>query len=422
MINVAVKRRELMTGLLTIALSSVYRAQRASSVPDDGPMLQQLLDTARSGAVIKLSPREYTIGQELVFKSNNITLDLNGATLHAMSGRQFEFVLKAVGRSGLIVSNGTIDANGAGRASGQTIRFMGGGFIDSTECVFDAITVKNTLGFGAEPAVGLTIGGRSKRCQFNGCTAVDCGTLIKPSDGFFMSGDGCLGQNCIATNCYDTGFVVESSNYSGYSRCMATRCSAGAAVTNASGLPARGNFLRQVTVIDWNSPVTGGIQIGVPTKTDGNLIDSQIDVSMSAPSKGRGIGPAINVRQLGRGKAVGVRITGQIDGASAQGVLIQGDDVVISMAITGVRAAAVQFDGASIGGRVVRSTIRGGRVGVAATGDVKALVQQSELSGQSEYNAYAYDDSCITVSDTKLGIAGIAHVGKARGKTCTKAR
>jgi hypothetical protein len=384
---------------------------------DDGSKLQLFINAIPANGRGVLPAGIYITGQELTFPNNGVTLDLNGATIKAKAGAQFEYILKATSRTGIVVRNGTLDANQANRATGQTVRFMGGGFIDCDDCKFVGVLAQNVLGYGAVPGVGLTIGGVSNRCNFEMCSAINCGTALLPADGFFMSGNNCLGIGCTAQNCFDTGFVVESSNNSGYSGCTAKNCSGGAAITNASASDVRGNFLSAVTIIDWNSAVTGGVQIGVPTATAGNLLDSEADVIVLAPTGGKGTGPAINVRQNGSGKAIGLRLTGRINTASTQGVLIDGDDVTVTMDIQGTASNAVQVQTGRTGARIVGLRIKAGTNGVATTGTAVCEVSGCDIAGQSGYNIYAFDTSTVTATMNKLGSAGIANTGKDGGAT-----
>lgn len=384
---------------------------------DDGAKLQLFINAIPANGKGVLPAGIYITGQELTFPNNNVTLDLNGATIKAKNSAQFEYILKGTNRTGVVIRNGTLDANQANRASGQTIRFMGGGFIDCDDCKFVGVTAQNVLGFGADPGVGLAIGGVSNRCNFELCSAINCGTLALPADGFFMSGNNCLGIGCTAQNCFDTGFVVESSNNSGYSGCTAKTCSAGAAITNAIATDVRGNFLNAVTIIDWSSAVTGGVQIGVPTATAGNLIDSDVNVIVLAPTGGKGVGPAINVRQLGAGRVQGLRLTGLVNTATTQGVLIDGDDVTVSMDIQGTASNAVQVQTGRTGARVVGSRIKAGTNGVATVGTAVCEVSGCDISGQSGYNIYAFGTSTVTATMNKLGSAGVGNVGKDGGAT-----
>lgn len=385
---------------------------------DDTAELQALINNTPSGQTANLSKAVYIITGTITGKAG-VTLDMNGATIIAEFNTKFEYMILASGLTDFHVVNGVFDANASNRTTGQTNRLMTLGFINCTDCSAARLRVQNTLGFLPSgttipvSAVGLVIGGTSLRCSFDECTAVNCGTVDLPSDGFFVSGDQCLVSGCKATSCTDTGFIIETSNYSGVTGCTANLCGGGAAIVNGSGLNKRGNFLKALTINDWKSAVTGGVQIGCPINSTGNLYDTDVDVIITAPTSGRGVGPAINVNQAGGGRAIGVTIQGRINGATEQGVLVDGDDVLITgMTISGTSGAAVQFQPGRIDGRVEGGRINGGLNGVVGLGNTRFSVAGVRFKDQVGWGVYAYDTATAEVDNCTFLNPGAGRVGK----------
>lgn len=392
---------------------------RGDGTTDDGPALQRFLDAIPANGIGVLPPGVYVTGLALTFPNGNVTLDMQGATIKAKAGAQFEYLLAASNKSGIVVRNGTLDANQVERASGQTIRFCGGCFIDCTECTFDNIVAKNTLGHSGMSAVALGIGGVSVRCRIQNCMLIDCGLLQSPSDGVFTSGNQNLVSNCIAKNCTDTGFVIESSNHCGITGCIAFDCSAAAGITNATNTDNYGNYIDGLTVHGWIAPVTGAICIGHPlSRTTGILYDTALSNILLLPRPGgKGQGPAIFIRDTGRPRTTRVRLDNiMIRTSTAQGILIDGHDVAVRNAdIAGTDSSAVQFQAGSTGGLVAGSRIAGGTFGVAASGAGAVMVRDCAIAGQVNYNLYAFDTATIISLMNVLGAAGVNHIGKAAG-------
>lgn len=259
--------------------------------------IQAAIEAAPAFSSVGLSASQYTIGNTIVGK-DNVTLDLKWTKITARAGTSFEYMVLATGKTGWHVINGTLDANKANRESVQGIRFMGGGLITCVESSFRFINARNCLGFNSIPAVAMAIGGGSSKCKFATCHAQDCGdeSGTKGSDAFFMSGDNNIGNACTAENCTDTAFACESSNNSGYIGCSMKHCSVLGAISNATNVDKRGNFLNGLSGIDWKAGVTGGIQVAAYQA--GHLLDCVINsVSLTAPDPLRGIGPGINIRK-----------------------------------------------------------------------------------------------------------------------------
>ena len=389
---------------------------------DDGPELQAWLNAIPTNGKGVLPPGIYITGQELTIPTDNITIDLQGATIKAKAGAQFEYVLKGASRAGVVVRNGTLDANQSNRSSGQTVRFMGGGFLTSTDCRFENMTAKNTRGYSGTPAVGITASGT--RVKAVNCTAVDCGQSGNASDGFYFSGTQAMIVGCTAYNCYDTGFVIESSDDSGIVGCTAKTCGAGAAITNATADAKRGNYISGLTVEDWDSSVTGGVQIGA--LSTGNLLDTRLDgLVMTAPT--RGTGPAINVRKTSSGTVNGLSINGvTINEASAQGILVDGLQVRITDAVVqGTTDACIQFQTGATGS-VALSRLVGGSFGVSVNGTASVetfcnkIVDQDVVGAAGGYGVYAEDTSTVVSMFDEISNAATAATGADGGATLTR--
>ncbi len=372
-------------------------------VTNDRDAIQNLLDALGEFDTLWFPPGNYVINGTLNVPVSNVSL-VGPAKIVAQNGTSFEYMLLVNSKSGVTVRELEFDANQANRSSGQTIRFMAAGFIACSDCSFLRCTARNTRGYNSVPAVGLAIGGASIRCRVDSCLLVDCGgnpTLGLGSDGVFTSGDQNVISNCIATNCTDTGFVIESSNQSIITGCTTLDCNAGAAITNATSSTKSGNIINGLTVKNWSSSVTGGIQIGVPTSDSGNLVDTEVCgvvmyAETAAPAS-RGVGPAINVRTQGAGRAVGVSIAScRIEGATAQGILINGDEVtVVGCAVKGTGASCVQFQGGS-NGHAANNYLKGGTFGVTAATTASVVAQSNACVTQSNTGIYASGTSSIT--------------------------
>lgn len=408
-----VERRAALAGILSLTLPAIAGA--ASTLPRvtgrrlDARAIAAALDRASPGSRITI-PQGVYVAHEPLRPRSGVTLDLNRSVIIAADDATFEYLVVCEKLHNFRIENGTLDVNGAGRARATPMRKCGLLFDGCEDCEAHGVTISDTMGHQDLHAVcAATIGG-SQRCGFRKCLATEAGTLPLASDGFFISGDNCYAIDCDAHRCTDTGFVLESGNFGLIEDCRAVDCSAGGAITNASALVSRGNRIRRLVITNWHATVTGGISVGVPTKQTGDLVDSEIDTIMKIGPNGKGLGPAIAVRTLGGGRTRGLKLTGIIEGASAQGVLVDGTDVTVAMDIRNAGASCVQFeDGSS--GIVMNARLRGGTFGVSALGDAQVEVRDSDIAGQRNHNVYGFARSHIALRRTSLGVAGIGHVG-----------
>lgn len=387
-----------------------------NGVADDTVAIQAAIDATPVYGTTFFPAGTYIITATLNLKSNT-GVDGQGATIKAKDAVNFEYMMLAASKTNVTVKNIRFDANKANRSAGQNVRFMCLGFTDCDDCTASNVYVENARGYSSIPAVGLAVGGSSIRCKIENCTAVNCGDSgANAADGFFASGESNLIIGCLATNCTDTGFVIESSNASGIVGCIARSCNAGAAITNAVNADKYGNFISGVSVFDWNSAVTGGIQIGCPLNTStGALYDTVVsDVTVVAVTGGKGTGPAINLRQTGTPKAVRVTLNNvRIRTASAQGILVDADQVSIrGCDISGTTNACIQFQDGSTSNFVAGCQLVGGSFGITTAGNSSLVCESNSMLSQTSYGVYAFDASTIVSMFNVVQTPGVNYFGK----------
>lgn len=392
-----------------------------TGVTDSATAIQAAIDAAPTQGSVVFAPGTYIIGSTINLKSN-IIVDGCGATVKAKDATNFEYMMLASSKVNVQVQNIRLNANKAGRSAGQNIRFMGLTFDGCDDCTASNVYVENTRGYNSIPAVGIAIGGTSIRCKIENCTASNCGDSgANISDGYFASGESNLIIGSLAVNCTDTGFVIESSNCSGIVGCIARSCNAGAAITNAVNDDKYGNFISGVSILDWNSSVTGGIQIGCPLSTStGALYDTVVsDVSIVAVAGGTGTGPAINIRKTGTPKTVRLTLNNvRIRTASMQGIVIDGDQVSIrGCDISGTTNACIQFQTGSANNFVSGCTLVGGSFGITSGGTASVVAEANYCQSQTSWGIYAFDTSTITSMFNVVKNPGVNFIGKDGGAT-----
>ena len=319
---------------------------------DDTAAIQAALNAAPQYATVFFPYGNYIISDELVIPTANLLIT-GRARITAKAGAQFEFMMKATSLSGITVENLRFDANKANRSTGATIRFMGVLFAACTECQFINLRVENCRGYNGISGVGIAAAGQSVRCRIDGCVIINCGDAgnspATDADAIFTSGEQNVISNCIATNCTDTGFVIESSNLSVITGCTSRLCGAGAAITSANASDKQGNIIDGLTIFNWYGSV-GAIQIGVPGAYAGNLINSIVSnvvIIAETPTYGTP-GPAIFFSgSPGYGEVQGATLSNiRIRGAATQGILVnRGSAINIhSSYITTTTDACIQFN------------------------------------------------------------------------------
>lgn len=361
------------------------------------------------------------ISGEITIPNSYITLS-GPCKIAAKAATNFEYMLRATSLTEVIIKDFHFDANKTGRSSGQNVRFMGAAFTTCTDSKFISCTVENCLGYSSVSAVGLALASGGTRCSAINCYVLNCGGTAgtDSADGIFTSGTQNVIANCIASACTDTGFVIESSNYSVISGCTAVTCSAGAAITNATDSDVHGNIINGLTISNWSASNTGGIQIGVPTDVNiGNLLDSEIsNVVFYANTSTYGAGPAIDIRKGALAKATGVTISNvRVNGSKNQGILVDANDVVINnFQMKGGTDACIQFKTGTTGGVVQNSYLNGGTYGVISVGTAVVITQGNVCTGNG-YGLFAQDTSTITSVMNIITSPSTARTGKDAGAT-----
>jgi parallel beta-helix repeat protein len=388
--------------------------------------LQAALDVVPAYGELEINGT-FLIDSELIIKQDNIRIHGKGR-INAKAGTNFEYMMKAIGRTGVTVEGLKFDANKDARAATQNVRFMGLGFIGCTECEAIGVRVKGARGYGGVSAVGIAAAGGSIRCRVDGCTISDCGDAgnapATDADAIFTSGEQNVITGCIAANCTDTGFVIESSNQSVISACTARFCGAGAGITSANNSDKSGNIIDGVTVYDWFGSV-GAVQIGIPGGYTGNLLESKIaNVTIIAerPAYG-GPGPAVLVSgTAGFGEVKGVTISNlRVKGAATQGVIVQrGTDVRVENSdVSGTTDACIQFN-AGTGHQVIGCRLRDGSFGVLASTTAQVFTQNNVFDGVG-YGLAAFNTSQITSAFNWWKLVTAGRISKDAGATITAA-
>ena len=385
-------------------------------VTDDTAAIQAALDSVPEYGTVIFPSGTYVISNELIINTDNILIT-GRARINAKANTQFEYMLKATGRTGVTVENLKFDANKDNRKASQTVRYMGVGFSGCTECQFINLQVQGCLGYNGTSSVAVVAAGQSIRCRIEGCVMIDCGEAglspAKDSDGIFTSGEQNVISNCIAENCTDTGFVIESSNQSVIDGCTARQCGAGAGVTSASSSDKSGNIISNVTVFNWYGSV-GAIQVGIPGAYAGNLLNtivSDISIIAETPTYG-GPGAAIVISGTATyGEVQNLLLSNvRIKGAATQGIVVQrGTNVHVRNAhITGTTNACVQFTNGTEH-LVSNSYLSDGSFGVYAGNASEVFVSDCVIRNSTSNGIYAANTSTIYTSNNIIkGTTGVS--------------
>lgn len=316
----------------------------SDNATDDSVAWARLL--AIGGIDIVFSGPSIVSGQVTPTADNISIRGLNkSAVIRAKPGSNFEYLFRAVGRSGIKVQGVTFDANQANRVGALTSRAVAFDYNDCTDCSVDDCVFIGAIGDGTIPGVCCALSGTGSRNKVTRSMAKDGGVVGKAADGFYCSASDSLIEGSTAVNCLDTAFVLESCNGSGIAACRAVGCSVGAAVTNAIGTDTYGNYINGLSITDWDSSVTGGIQIAALAA--GNLLGTLVEgVVMQGINSF--VGPAVEVRKASTGVVNGLDLDVTVRNASAQGILIDSAlDVSVKAKISGTTDAAIQVQGNS---------------------------------------------------------------------------
>lgn len=386
---------------------------------DDTTALQAAIN---SGAKCVFLPAgTYLVSAQITLVTGQ-TLQGQGAgvtTVIAKAATNFQYVTYNSGGSGIKVTGITFDANQANRIGVLTTTAIPMLLTGVTDCEISECTFQNALGTVSVPGFGFALGGTSTRCTVTNCRALNNGTASKPADGFYCSASDSLISNCIAYNCTDTAFALESCSNSGIVGCVSDGCSCGGAITNAINTDTYGNYINGLTVSNWNATVTGGIQIGNPLSTStGVQYDTLVNavVIRANTSGGYGVGPAINVRATGTPKPTRVTVSNCIvEGATLQGILF--NDCVSCTAtgnvVKGTTGATVQFNEGS--GHVALGNYCDGTYMITTLTASATFMGNVCINGT--YGTYALDTSTLNSYNNFVSNISVAYHGKDAGAT-----
>lgn len=286
-----------------------------------------------------------------------------------------------------------VDANSFNRTGVLSTRTMAIEINSGTDCDLTDCVARNVIGSSLGiPGVGIATSGGGLRVNTLRCKAFDCGTLEKPADGFFCSSSYSVNTDDYAENCFDTGGVVESCSYSGFTRLRSKNCGAGGAISNAIGSDTYGCWM-DVEVENWRSAVTGGVQ--VLCAAAGSLLDSWANVTLTAVTQG--IGPAINFRETSTGRINGFTLKPRVRGGSGtnQGVVGSALRLLIDTpAISGTGDSCIQFTRDSTV-TIAGGDLTGGTHSIAALQTARIVASGTQCISPSGYCMYAYDSSSV---------------------------
>jgi hypothetical protein len=146
---------------------------------------------------------------------------------------------------------------------------------------------------------------------------------------------------------------------------------------------------------------------------------------MTASLPTYGSGPAVNIRSVGSGKAIGVSINGLViqgsgltrAGATLQGVVVNGNSVRVRNSDINVAEVGVNFLTGTVDGVVSNCTFTSGTFAISTSGTAICNVQNNICDGQSSWGIYAFDTSEILSTFNIVKNATVGGIGKDAGAT-----
>ncbi|NWB62360.1 hypothetical protein [Pseudomonas sp. F1002] len=402
------------TGLLyRLKHTGMSTYQAAGAVGDDATNDADAMDRFHASTLNLAGIGKFMTSRGLTFPSpagRSIEGVPGQFKIRSQSNTNHEVTFRSQSPVNLKIVGLEVDANSFNRTGVLTTRTMAIEINSGTDCDLTDCVARNVIGSSSGiPGVGIATSGSGVRVNTLRCKAFDCGTIDKPADGFFCSSSYSVNTDNYAENCFDTGGVVESCSYSGFTKLRSKNCGAGGAISNAVGFDTYGCWM-DVEVENWRSSVTGGVQF--LCSAAGGLLDCSANVTMSAPLYG--IGPAVNFRETGTGRINGFSLWPRIRGGSGtnQGILGSGIRIQINApAISGANDSSIQFQGASTV-TVMGGEITGGLHSMAALGTARIVANDTQCVSPTAWCMYAYDSSSIFYNGVVPFNPGAGYAGK----------
>lgn len=399
-------------------------------VTDDTADIQAAITAANAsgGSVVFLPAGTYQLSSRLNLASNVQLVGAGmGITILRMAATSTaDSVIYGTGLSNVRVADLSVDVNGSARSAYAGT--MSGVLISiSTNVTLFNIEVYGALGSTAPASAFAVALAQVTRGLIFGCVARDSGTASRAADAFYCGpNEQTLIEGCVALNCTDSGFVLESCNASGIVGCTSKGCRVGAAISAAFNGDCYGNYIDGLTVYDWDSTVSGGLY--VRTTGTGSLYDTKIsNVIMRRIS---GAGPAVQIYNVSASTAVIENVTLSnvtVHGAGTQGFLVSGASgrptryvVLNGCQVFGtVGASAVQIQSTCADVRVMSCVLSyaasAASIGVLITNGVRCSVESCRILGDSTNVTYGVffsgtNTNCAVVSSS-IDAVTVSRVG-----------
>lgn len=338
-----------------------------------------------------------------------------GFKLRSQDNTDHETTFRSVNPVGLMLQNFEVDANSFNRTGVLTTRTIALEISGGTDCMLENCIGRRAIGSaGGIPGVCVATSGAGLRVNTLRCKAFDGGTAAKPADGFFCSSSYSTNIGNYAENCFDTGHVIESCNYSGATDAVSKNCGAVGAISNAVGTDTFECYLDNIRGENWRSNVTGGIQILCAAA--GNLVDCRASLTITA--RAYGDGPGVNFRETGTGRINGFTMMPSVRGSSGttQCILGSGQRIkIVSPTLSGSVNSAIQFGGTGTTVIVEGGEIVGGTNSIAVTGSAAISATGTQCVTPSGYCMYAFDTSSIKYNAVIPNSPGAGYTGRDAG-------
>ena len=390
---------------------------------DDTAAIQAALNTGKS---IYFPEGTYIVSSTINATSLVDVVVYGAATIKAANSTDFTYIINFANTTDVTITGLTFDANKANRGSAtnplSTISVN-----TTTRCALIDCVFKNALGT-ASSAVTVAASGGCVGLRVIGCSFLDGGTsaLVKPADGIFVRGDYCVIDGCYAKNITDTAYVLEGCNFSRISNCTAENVTALAAVTNDTASDVNGNQINDVTGSVNYVGSTGGV-IGIAAFGAGNVRGTQVsNVTVRIANGATGLGPLVQVRQVGAGRVIGAKLDGvMLDSGTTSGVVAQGflieesDDIQVQNAYvkmdTSLGSAAAKITGASTAIDFIGAFFRGAYWGLLVSNTSQSKAIGCTFQSQSNIAMYADNTATLREYENRVASPGVSAIGSAAG-------
>jgi hypothetical protein len=243
---------------------------KGNGTTDDAAAVTAALASMSPGGTLFFPPGTYIVGSSITIGLDNISVvGVAGASiLKAKSSATYQDVLYGSGRTGLLIRDLIVDADGANRPIASNVLEC----VRMDSCVdlrLENLVAQNARGTQDANHPGTYLSGVGiaisavNGLRITHVTTKNCGQAPYIADGMYISGTRIMVAGYTATSCLDHGIAFEKASQVTASNIVCMDCGTGIGVSNTSAGDAGNVTISDFVVGGTSASMSLGVDIGL---------------------------------------------------------------------------------------------------------------------------------------------------------------